>query len=143
MLSTPSVSLRMSTSNNQTAIVGLPYILKCSGVNLTISDIVWLHYPIGNASYTSIIYSDGTYTPDSNRRYEVKSIPTSANTIITNLMIKNVSLEDANLTYQCACNVYKEACSSGAELVAEVRLNAVTTTTTSIKIVHYLTNLCE
>lgn len=121
----------MSATNNQTALVGTEYILKCSGINLTISDIVWLYYPTGNSSYTNIIYSDGDYTHRPETKYEVKSIPTSANTIITNLMIKNVTLEDGLFTYQCACNVYKEACSSGSVLVAEANLIAITTTTTT------------
>jgi len=121
----------MSASNNQTATVGTSYIIKCSGTNLAISDIVWLYYPVGNSSFTNIIYSDAAYTPGSDLRYEVKSIPTSANTIITNLMIKSVTLADAGFVYQCACNVYKEACTSDTKLVAEVKLKAVTTTTTT------------
>jgi len=126
-----SVALQMSASNNQTATVGTSYIIKCSGTNLAISDIVWLYYPVGNSSFTNIIYSDAAYTPGSDLRYEVKSIPTSANTIITNLMIKSVTLADAGFVYQCACNVYKEACTSDTKLVAEVKLKAVTTTTTT------------
>lgn len=137
----------MSATNNQTALVGTEYILKCSGVNLTISDIVWLYYPTGNSSYTNIIYSDGDYTHRPETKYEVKSIPTSANTIITNLMIKNVTLEDSLFTYQCACNVYKEACSSGSVLVAEANLIAMTTTTTTTtttsKAYYYLTKKKE
>ena len=125
----------MTASNNLTAIVGESYILKCSGINLTISDIVWLYYPTGNSTYTNIIYSDGAYTQNSDLRYEVKSIATSSNTIITNLMIKKVTQADATYTYQCACNVYKEACTSGLKLVAETNLIAITTTTTSKKLI--------
>lgn len=119
----------MSTVENKTAIVGSSYTLKCLGTNLTTSDIVWLYYPTGNSSFTSIIYSDGDYTSGSKARFEINSRPTSVNKIETTLLIRRIQVEDSLLTYQCACNVYKEACSSGVELVDEVNIVAVTTTT--------------
>ena len=120
-------SLNMSLGMRQ-AIVGTPFSFNCVGINLSISDIVWLYYPTGNSSYTNIIYSDDDYITESNTKYQVES-SISGNKIVTTLRIRKVSLEDALYTYQCACNVYRAACATGAKLSGEANLIAITTST--------------
>ena len=118
-------SLNMSLGMRQ-AIVGMSFSFNCVGINLSMSDIVWLYYPTGNSSFTNIIYSDDDYITESNTKYQVQG-SISGNKIVTTLRIRKVSLEDALYTYQCACNVYRTACATGAKLSGEANLIAITT----------------
>lgn len=113
------------------ALVGSTVTFKCIGVgNVDVSDIVWLYYPSGNSTFTEVIYSDESYTNNSEFKYSVQSFNDTPGYLLTTLKIRNVQLNDASYTYRCACNVYK-ACSSGFRPIADANLIAYTTTTST------------
>ena len=113
------------------ALVGAPVTFKCIGVGtVDSSDIVWLYYPTGNSTYTEVIYSDDSYTNNSELKFFVQSFNDTPGYLLSTLRIKSVQFNDALYTYRCACNVYK-GCSSGYRPIADANLIAYTTTTTT------------
>lgn len=122
--------------NYYQAIVGSPVIFKCIGIgNIQLNDIVWLYFPSGNSSFTEVIFSDGSYTNNSEQKFTVSSFNDTY--LITTLQINKVEISDSLFTYQCACNVYK-ACSSGFRPIADANLIAYTTTTSTTTLTSFV-----
>ena len=119
------------SSKYYSGIIGLPMSIICYGSNLSPTDIVWLYYPKGNATFTKVIYSDDAYAPVSMNKFSVDfNFSSETNILTTTLTFNKTSFEDSLFTYQCACNVYK-TCSSGYKATAEAFLQTISTTTTS------------
>ncbi len=108
---------------------GSSVTIICNGTNLLTDDIVWQYFPSGNSTFFKVIYIYGQLVNAFQTKYRVQSYQASSTEVITSLTISDISPNDAQYQYQCACNIYT-ACASGFKAKVEANLIALEATTT-------------